>query len=77
MVATALWRLFFAVSMRWTMSWSVPWVASVTNSEPNKAAHTVNSLSSTLLIAPQVAPYFATNSGVAGTSPFHSQSFKS
>ena len=33
----------------------VPCVASVTNSEPNSAAHTVYSLSSTLLIVPQIA----------------------
>ena len=46
-VAFALCRGFRAVSIRCTMSWSVPCVASVTNVEPRNAAHSVYSCSST------------------------------
>ncbi len=55
--------------MRCTMSWSVPWVASVTNNEPNSAAQTVYSVSNTLLIFPQAVS--------AGASPCHCQSARS
>ena len=45
--------VFSAVSMRWTMSWSVPWVAMVKKVMPMSAAKIVYSVSS---IARRAAP---------------------
>ena len=65
--AQRLRRVSLAVSMRWTMSWSVPWVARVVKTEPRNAAQTVYSLDKTFLTWSQKVP--ATPPASSRTSP--------